>query len=298
MRTVGLMTTHAYWPQETSIRDQPYAPHQVDALNAALAQHGIRLEPVFWEDEGQDWGRFDAVSPLLSWGYPQSPARFDAALREVEAAGVLLLNDEATVRTNMDKGYLADLARRGAPVPPTLEWDLATPELIAAAFDRLGCEEIVVKPRIGAGAWRQARIRRGQAVPAREDLPPAGALVQPFLPAVASEGELSLLVFGGEVSHALIKRPKAGDYRTQGHHGATEMPVEPPDDAMAAAAAVLDIADPKRALLYARVDLVRGAGGWLLMELELIEPYLYLPFDGSDGAHGAKVFARALAARL
>lgn len=298
MQSVALLVSHAYWPQETSVRTEPYAPHQVDRLAAALAGRGLALEPVYWETPGQDWGRFAAVLPLMAWGYPQAPDRFAACLAEVAAAGVPLLNDSRVIESNRDKGYLADLAAAGAPVPPTVTVPAATPEAITAAFDMLGTDEIVVKPRVGAGAWRQARIRRTAPLPPPGELPPGAALIQPFLPAVAEEGELSVLVFGGTVSHSLIKRPRPGDYRTQGHHGAREEAFEAPADALAAVDAVLAIADPARSLTYARVDLVRGRAGWLLMELELIEPFLYLPFDGADGHHGAALLADAVGSRL
>jgi hypothetical protein len=115
---------------------------------------------------------------------------------------------------------------------------------------------------------------------------------------VTEEGELSLLYFGGRFSHALIKRPKAGDYRTQGQHGAVETGMDAPEGSLEAAEAVLAKADGTP-LTYARVDLVRGAGGqWLLMELELIEPWLYLALDCQDGKHGAKLFAQAVLERL
>ena len=98
-------------------------------------------------------------------------------------------------------------------------------------------------------------------------------MVQPFLPAVQTEGELSLIYFGGEFSHAAQKRPKAGDYRVQSVYGGTDSVYEPSDEALAVAHKVLQTLTHD--LLYARVDLVRHAGSLCLMELEVIEPYLY-----------------------
>lgn len=299
MRDIGLLVTHAYWPHETSVRNEPFAPHQVSRLSEALAVHGFRLCPVFWEDGGQEWAQFVAVLPLMAWGYPQNPARFAAALHEIAAAGVPLLNSAEVIEANRDKGYLVELAGAGASVPATIAIEAATPDAIREAMAALGCEEAVVKPRVGAGAWRQARVRLDAPLPAPEELPAGQALVQPFLPAVASEGEMSVLVFGGVASHALRKMPKAGDYRTQGHHGATETPAPLTDDLRQAVDQVLAIADPAGELTYARVDFVRGPdGGWLLMELELIEPFLYLAQDGTDGEQGARLFAEAVARRL
>lgn len=298
MKPIALLVTHDYYPSRPDRAEPDYAHNQLMLLREAFAPSGVMIEPVFWQDDGTDWSRFSAVLPLLAWNYPQETDVFLARVAEIEASGACLLNDGDVIRANMDKGYLAELARRGAPVPPTLAVEVCSREVILASFDTLNADEIIIKPRIGAGAWRQARLKRGEPVPSADVLPPAAALIQPFLPAVTEEGELSLLYFGGRFSHALIKRPKAGDYRTQGQHGAVETGMDAPQGALEAAEAVLAKADGTP-LTYARVDLVRGAdGNWLLMELELIEPWLYLTLDRQDGKHGAKLFAQAVLERL
>lgn len=298
MTRLAMLVTHAYWPGRPDRAESDYTLGQFLLLEPRLAALGIRAEPVFWEDDGNDWRAFDAACPLMAWNYPAAEAVFRRRLAQIDAAGARLVNPLPVLLSNMDKGYLADLARAGAPVPPTLEIDRPDAPSLERAFAALDADEIVVKPRIGAGAWRQARLRRGAPLPPPEALPPAGALVQPFLPAVAEDGEYSLLWFGGRFSHALRKVPKPGDYRTQGQHGAVELAVEAPAAALAAAEAVLACATSEP-LAYARVDLVRGADGqFLLMELELIEPWLYLKQDRHDGAAGAAAFAAAMAERL
>ena len=298
MKPIALLVTHDYYPSRPDRAEPDYAHNQLVLLREAFAPLGVTIEPVFWQDDGTDWSRFSAVLPLLAWNYPQATDVFLARVAEIEASGACLLNDGDVIRANMDKGYLAELARRGAPVPSTLAVEACSPEVILASFDTLNADEIIIKPRIGAGAWRQARLKRGEPVPSADVLPPAAALIQPSLPAVTEEGELSLLYFGGRFSHALIKRPKAGDYRTQGQHGAVETGIDAPEGALEAAEAVLAKADGTP-LTYARVDLVRGTDGhWLLMELELIEPWLYLTLDRQEGKHGAKLFAQAVLERL
>jgi glutathione synthase/RimK-type ligase-like ATP-grasp enzyme len=298
MKTIAILVTHGYYPSRPDRTEPDYVENQFALLRPALALYDIVLEPVFWEDDGTDWKRFAAVLPLNAWNYPQAVNVLLARFDEIEAAGVRLLNDPATLRTNMDKAYLADLATRGAPVPPTVSVDVCTAEAILKCFDHFGAEEIIIKPRIGAGAWRQARLKRGEPMPPADVLPPAAALIQPFLPAVTDEGELSLLYFGGAFSHALIKKPQSGDYRTQGQYGAIETGIAAPPEALTAAQAVLACAQGAP-FTYARVDLVRSPSGhWLLMELELIEPWLYLEHDGSEGRNGAVLFAKAISAQL
>jgi glutathione synthase/RimK-type ligase-like ATP-grasp enzyme len=298
MKTIAILVTHDYYPSRPDRSEPDYAEDQLVLMNDALKPYGIMTEPVFWQDPPSDWSRFSAAMPLLAWNYPQQVHVFLTCLEQIEAAGVTLLNPSDVIKGNMDKSYLADLSVSGAPVPPTISVESVSPDLIASFFDQLGADEIIIKPRIGAGAWRQALIKRSGPIPASEHLPPGAALIQPFLPAVTQEGEMSLLYFGGVFSHALIKTPKQGDYRTQGQHGAVEMGIIAPADALRDAEAVLSKTDGAP-FTYARVDLVRGLqGDWLLMELELIEPWLYLVHDGHGGRHGAALLAKAIAARL
>jgi glutathione synthase/RimK-type ligase-like ATP-grasp enzyme len=298
MKTIAILVTHGYYPSRPDRTEPDYAHDQLALLSAALLPYQIEVEPVFWQDDRTYWTTFAAVLPLLAWNYPQQVDVLLARFDEIEAAGVCLLNDPKVLRANMDKGYLADLGARGAPVPATLSVDLCTPNVILSSFDHFRCDEIIIKPRVGAGAWRQARLKRGDAVPGSDILPPAAALIQPFLPAVTHEGELSMLYFGGTFSHALIKRPQQGDYRTQGQFGAIETGIPAPRDAMIAAQIILDKAEGAP-FTYARVDLVRGPNGdWLLMELELIEPWLYLALDGQNGRRGAALLAKVISTSL
>ena len=260
MKIIAILVTHGYYPSRLDRSEPDYAKDQLALMGVALAGYDIRIEPVFWQDNGVDWSRFAAVMPLLAWNYPQHVDILLARLDEIESIGVPVLNAPQVLRANMDKSYLADLAQRGAPVPPTRSVDSCTPAIILSSFDHFDTDEIIIKPRIGAGAWRQARLKRGEAVPSADVLPPAAALIQPFLPAVTDEGELSLLYFGDIFSHAVLKRPQAGDYRTQGQFGARETGVPAPPDALTAAREVLDRAEGAP-FTYARVDLVRGYDG-------------------------------------
>jgi glutathione synthase/RimK-type ligase-like ATP-grasp enzyme len=294
MKTVAFLVTHDYYPSRLDRSQPDYAADQLKLLGTALAPLDIELVPVFWQDDGNDWSKYQAVLPLMAWNYPKQVELFLRRITEIETAGIPVLNDAKTLRANMDKAYLAKLAQLGAPVPPTISLETCDEGSILASFEELGANEIIVKPRIGAGAWRQIRLKRGESVPPVDLLPPSAALVQPFLTSVTWQGEMSLLYFGGVLSHSLMKQPKAGDYRTQGQFGAVESAITAPADAIAAASRVLALATPTP-LLYARVDLVQGQDGqWLLMELELIEPWLYLDHDGHKGRHGAALFAQSL----
>ena len=177
--------------------------------------------------------------------------------------------------------------------------DRVSPKKIAQAFEKFNTDKLVVKPDIGAGAWRQAIVKKGEALPSANELPPAGALIQPFMKSVQEIGEYSFLYFGGGFSHALLKKAKKGDYRIQSIYGGVEEKYTPNDAERAQARAVLDVLDFTP--LYARVDLIKDdTGRMLLIELEMIEPYLYLPMaEGEAGENqGAKKLAKALLRRL
>jgi hypothetical protein len=246
------------------------------ALATAFERHGDVVEAIAWDDPDARFERYDAAVIGTTWDYWDRHAEFLEKLRRIEAE-TRLFNPSSLVAWNSDKRYLADLAARGVPIPPTRFLDHATEDAVRDAFDALSLgpdEEVVIKRRIGAGAHGQHRLRRGEPVP----LMPEPMLVQPFLPSVVTEGELSFVFVDGELSHALEKRPKSGDYRVQSAFGGWQSAIAPRDDDVTRARDVLDRLDALP--LYARVDMVRARdGALLLMELEVIEPFLY-PLQG------------------
>ncbi|WP_240006275.1 ATP-grasp domain-containing protein [Pseudaquidulcibacter saccharophilus] len=293
------MVTHKYFDTNSTEFYAPMVKKQFSLLAAALQKYAIELVPIFWEDAPIDFSEFAAITPINSWSYPEKTDIFKNYIAAIEQSNTRLINPLWVLRDNMNKSYLERLYKAGAPVPPTKIVDVKEHEKIYAAFDDFSCDEIIIKPIIGAGAWRQVRMKKGDILPSADLLPPDLALIQPFLPKVAEIGELSMLFFGNEFSHALMKTPKAGDYRSQTKYGAVETNITPPPEAMEAGKKILQSYDPNNELGYARIDMVQNADGqWLLMEMEMIEPYLYLPYDGNDGLLGAANFAKAIAAKI
>jgi glutathione synthase/RimK-type ligase-like ATP-grasp enzyme len=254
-----------------------------DRLRALLGK-GVTFRR--WVDAG-DLTKFDTVLPLLVWGYPLQSARWYLAVDSWEAQGVCLCNSAATLRWNTDKDYLIDLADAGIPTVPTVEIHGLNPATLAEARKELGATTLVVKPSISAGALRTYRLGPGDLIPL--DALEREMLVQPMMPSVTEEGEYSLLWFGGRYSHAVLKRPSDGDFRVQPQYGGREVAVTPPAEALALGEAT--IAACPYPVVYARVDMLRDTKGvFTLMELELIEPALFLDFAPDGGA----AFAKAL----
>jgi len=272
---------------------------EFNTLKPAFEEQGLILESVRWRDIADCAGDYAAVLPLMVWDYFEGNETVFMDAMEKVATQTLLLNPFEVLKWNSNKSYLDDLERRGAPVIPTVTVDSVTPHNVEAAFDELGSDTLVIKPQIGGGAWRQALHSRGEAFPSKEERPLGAALIQIFLPSVQEEGEYSFLYFGGEFSHGVLKQAKSGDYRIQSIYGGRETPYAPTVEEKHAAQAVLDVLD--FVPLYARVDLLRGTdGGLKLIELEMIEPYLYLPHAKSEGSinRGAQNFVRALKKHL
>jgi glutathione synthase/RimK-type ligase-like ATP-grasp enzyme len=277
--------------------DPSYAgqwPGVLERLQAALATEGITVEPMAWTDHIEDGSRlaaFPLVLPLIVWGYHRDHARWVKACATWEAAGVRMLNPPSVLTWNSDKSYLGRLAERGVAMPRTQWVDGVTQADVDAAFDRFGTDTVVVKPRVSGGAWQTLRLSRGEQM---QGAPEGPAMIQPYLPSIETEGETSLLIFGGELSHIVNKRPVNGDFRIQVQYGGQYVALpEPPEGAWDLAQRTLAAIDED--LLYARIDMARGPdGGWLLMEAELIEPDFYL----GSAPEGGRRFAQAVKARL
>lgn len=269
-------------------------PGVLERLAAALAGAGITARPTPWTAHVTDaagLADFPLVLPVIAWGYHRDHARWVQACATWEAAGVRMLNPPSVLAWNSDKSYLARLADRGVAVPETIWTDGVAQADVDAAFDRLGTDILIVKPRVSGGAWKTLRLSRGDRL---ADAPEGPAMIQPYLPSIESEGETSLLFFGGRLSHVVNKQPVAGDFRIQTQFGGRYVALpEPPAGALELAERTLAAIDED--LLYARIDMAQGPDGeWLLMEAELIEPDFYLGAAPEGGAR----FAAAVKARL
>ncbi len=278
--------------------DPSYAgqwPSVLERLSAALADAGVSVEPTPWTDHIEDASGLTAyplVLPLIVWGYHRDHERWMRACATWEAAGVTMLNPASVIAWNSDKSYLGRLAEKGVAIPETVWVEGVTQADVDAAFERFDAETLVVKPRVSGGAWKTLRLSRGDRM---IDAPEGAAMIQPYLPTIESEGETSLLFFGGRLSHVVNKRPVNGDFRIQVQYGGQYVALpEPPAAALALAEKTL--AAIGEDLLYARIDMAPDAAGhWLLMEAELIEPDFYLSAAPEGGARFAEAVRQALA---
>ncbi len=187
---------------------------------AALIARGASVEARIWSQPDIRWEDFDAVVIRSAWDYHLRIDEFLAWLERLEAVSANVWNPPALLRWNLDKAYLDELAARGIPKVPSRRVRRGHRVALATILGELGWDDAVVKPAVSASAHRTFRTLQSEAEELFFELLQTGdALVQPFQPQVTSEGEWSLCYFGGSFSHAVLKRPGAGDFRTQTEMG-------------------------------------------------------------------------------
>ncbi len=262
-----------------------------------LRQAGVSVQEVSWRHPAPNWSQYAAVVIRSPWDYQSDPQAFLQVLEHIELSSARLLNSLATVRWNIRKSYLRELQTAGHTVVPTIWLQSPTAAELAQLPDHWNCAETVVKPIVGANADNAFRLPRNpdpellqQAVAAFQQ---TTALAQPFISSVTALGEYSLIFFEGQFSHAVLKTPAAGDFRVQEEHGGIIQAIQPPPEMIACAERSLQSCP--QPLLYARVDLVLLPDGQpAIMEIELIEPSLYLSFDPPSAARFATSIVRHL----
>ena len=262
-----------------------------DVEAAALECAGAAVEPIAWTDLG-DPTRFDLILPLVAWGYHLDYPRWLRFLERSQSQRLPLVNPPELLRWNSDKAYLAELIELGIPTVPTLAVESLCDADLEEARRRFSSEWLVIKPPVSASAFGAHRLGPKDDLPSESRRKPM--IIQPLIEEIGRTGEYSLMLFAGEYSHAVVKRPRAGDFRVQPYHGGETSPcAAPPEGAIELAKAALAAAPTKAS--YARVDIIPDDQGVLqIMELELIEPALFLDHSPDGGA----AFSRSIFAAL
>lgn len=278
-----------------------YAGHPGISIDDALAANelqrlGYEVEAQRWDDTEVDWSSYAAVIPRMTWDYHERVGEFETWLEKLDMSGARVLNSLALLRWNIRKTYLAELANHGVPVVPT-QWHEsgygAAETIIQEITGLPPASEWILKPIISAGAYQTLKIRAADVRLYQseiENLVALGTVMQqPFLNEIAERGEWSLYYFDGKLAHAVHKKPKSGDFRVQPEHGGSTEARTPTSELIRIAEATVHAAPSMPT--YARVDLVELASGPHLMELELIEPNLFLRIAPESAA---KEFALAV----
>ncbi len=277
---IALATAIAAWEQDDDL----------PPLLAAFERAGIAAQALAWDDPTVSWSRFDAVLLRSTWDYAVRRDEFLDWCARVDRC-TRLFNPLSTVRWNSDKRYLAELAAKGVPIVPTGFIETASQLGLIAAQEG----EFVLKPSVGAGSRHAARFSPGQQGEAEAHARRLLAngycvLLQPYLSGVDQHGETALVHIAGRYTHAIRKGPllPAGGSSSEALFASEDIQPRIATDAEHRVAEQVLAALPCPTL-YARVDLLPGAQGPLLLELELVEPSLF--FEGSEDAADTLVAA-------
>lgn len=253
---------------------------------------GWVAEEVSWQNEKVNWADYDAVIVRSTWDYQNDAEKFIKVLEIINSVSYLE-NDLDLMKWNMNKNYLFQLKQKGITIVDTIWEKSFNPVLANNYFERLDTDEIIIKPNVSANADNTFRLSKEKLKEQSSNLEKIFAqrefMVQPFLNNIIDEGEYSLFFFDGKFSHSVLKKPKEKDFRVQEEHGGNIQAIKASSDMIMIAENI--IKKLSTIPLYGRVDLVRTKQNeFALMELELIEPSLYLNKDVDAPLRLSKAF--------
>jgi len=253
--------------------DDAYAIEPLTAL-------GWQVSTLSWRQSVHDWSDFDVVIIRSTWDYWNDVPAFLDTLEEIDRK-TLLANRLDLVRWNLAKTYMQDLQQKGIGIVPTLFTNSLEADFFSTYQRRLATDEIVVKPVVGANGEDAFRLSKYDTVERLEGIAACfhnrDCMIQPFMSNIIKEGEYSMFFFAGRYSHAILKVPAESEFRSQEERGAEIRSAVPDEKLLLRARQAMDTLSPSP--LYARIDFVRFEDDFLVMELELIEPSLYLRMD-------------------
>jgi hypothetical protein len=268
----------------------PEPDRDQDLLLSALRARGVEGSMLAWDDPHADASTFDACVLRSTWNYYHALPEF-LAWAERTARITSLWNPLPVIRWNTHKRYLRDLAARGVPTVPTAWIEKAGSTTLRDALRELGARTVVVKPAVSAASFDTVRVHVEDVERAEQHVGRVRArcdvMVQPYVQSVEGYGERSIIWIDGAFTHAIRKSPRFG-----GEHENVSEALPIADDERALATAALQAAP--QPLLYARIDVARDAAGApMIMELELLEPSLFL----KQSPEALRRFADAITAR-
>ncbi len=291
---VALLTDHRY-TASTAAREDWYLGnilHDDELLQEALKKLGLISVRIDWASNNIDWSAFRCAVFRTTWDYYDRISEFTTWLKRVEKQ-TLLCNDASIIWWNLDKHYLSDIESKGIPVVPSRFIESGETANLSRLLDETGWKEAIIKPCISGSARHTYRVNSENAAAIQNIVQPLlsveSFMLQPFMSDIRSSGEYTLMIIDGHFTHAVRKTPKAGDFRVQDDHGGAVHPCNPTEEQIALAERTMAACDP--APVYGRVDMVRdNSGEWAVMELELIEPELWL----REQPAAAEIMARAI----
>lgn len=269
--------------------------NELEGLLPYLQNKGLNITSEIWDDPQVDWKQYDVALLKTPWDYFEKYEQFQAWLNKIESLQIKLINNYDIVRWNMDKHYLQEVEAAGFETIPSIFLNQGWNESLQPLFEKLASDKLILKPCVSGGSRNTIVLNRHNANEdtsrVQELVTDGDYIVQPLMPQV-QEGEWSFIFFNGHYSHTIIKKPKSGDFRVQQIFGGTIETIFPKQQDIDKATSY--ITTFAKNTLYARVDGLMVNGRFILMELELIEPFLYLSY----GAGAVERYYNALQEHL
>ncbi len=277
---VTILTDRRYL--ESSYEDQ-YSQNVIDEdymLFHALERKGLKVHRTNWDDPNFDWTTTEYIIFRTIWDYFERYQEFAVWLEDV-CTKTKLINDKSLIYWNIDKNYLQDLALKNVRIPNTVFIETGDSRSLEEIVKSLGWEELILKPAISGGSRHTYRFKPEDAMKYSgiysELIVHERMLIQEFQRQILTKGEIACMVYGGEYSHAILKKGKDGDFRVQDDFGGSVSKYEPNQEVIAFVEQAIAACDPKP--VYARVDIIWNNEDQLCIgELELIEPELWFRF--------------------
>ena len=251
-------------------------------LIGPMKENGWDVSFIPWNKLNQNWNNFDLVIVRSTWNYQNHLDEFLNVLRMIDQSKALLLNPLPLIEWNVNKTYLKDLKKDGIPIIPSLFFDDFDIDEVRNSFNTFDSEKVIIKPTVGANADKIMIINKSDNMDTlkktKDIYKYRSFILQPFINSIKKDGEVSLIFFNKDFSHALSKVPKKGDFRVQEEHGGTLKLLKNLDEQK------INLCKKILSLLpydffYSRIDLVVNGGNPLLMEIEVIEPSLYFNLE-------------------
>jgi glutathione synthase/RimK-type ligase-like ATP-grasp enzyme len=258
--------------------DSATVENEDDKLLNFLKEKGLNIEKVIWNDQQVNWEDYSLAILKSPWDYFDLIEDFYSWLDHLETKNVKLLNPIEVVRWNANKQYLQEIEAAGLKITPSFFIQNKESVNLEHFFEKFNTNKLIVKPCVSGGAKNTFKVTADNVNEVNQKLNllilDEDFIIQPFLPEILENGEWSFVFFNGAYSHSLIKQAKPGDFRVQPAHGGSVHPQKPSEELIATAQQYVTLF--AKNCLYARVDGTFVKGEFLLMELELIEPFLFL----------------------
>lgn len=270
-KTIALLTCHKW---RNKVSDDLL-------IKKYLLKSGFNVDIIAWEDSN-DLSKYDAIIIRSIWGYEKQIIKFEEFLNKIPSS-TKLINSRNIVNANYHKDIqLHLLDKYNIPHIPTSIIDINCNN-IEKQIKLLGYQnDFVIKPSISASGGhtylisnnssRHNVIKYNQINTIYNNINiQTKLLIQPFYPQI-DDGELSIVYINNMPVYALKRYPKVLNSTSKVEY----LPIEDVDKKAILLGNKISKIKEYKDNLYFRVDMLKINNDYLIMEVELVEPDLFI----------------------